>query len=294
MSFKTDESDERLFWDGTEIFTEDGEVFDLLDSKFSDVYLSEIPTSIKVRLCNRVIGSSELTPRAPYAVFEKTSKGVLLAHLENPFFLPSDDYPEDDAVQYLTKKLAVSEKILNILKQDGKLVEKESSIYNEIAYLSYTIKIENQTISSAESFVSKIIDNVSFAELAPSLFLCHASEDKPFVDKLVAELDRYACYAWYDKREIFVGDSIVEKVNNGLEEADYLIVVFSPQSVNKPWVKRELNSSLMRQLSSKNIIILPVLKEKCEIPPLFKDIKYADFTISFEDGIRELIMAIRK
>ena len=57
---------------------------------------------------------------------------------------------------------------------------------------------------------------------------------------------------------------------------------------------RELNSSLMRQLCSINITILPVLIEECEIPVLFKDIKYADFTTSFEDGIKELIKAIRK
>lgn len=294
MSFTTDEFNERLFFDGTEIFAEDGKIFDLLASKYSEVYLSELPIGIKVQLCDRIIGSSELTHRSPYAIFERTNENVLVAHLSSPFFLPGDDYPENETEQYLINEVKAGEEVLGTLDCDGKLIQKESNIYDDIAYLTYTIKIENQTFVSAELFVSRIDDNVSSAATTPSLFLCHATEDKAFVDKLISELDKYAYYAWYDKREIFVGDSIVEKIDNGLKETDYLIVVFSAKSVNKPWVKRELNSSLMRQLSSKNITILPILIEECEIPILFRDIKYADFTISFENGITELIMAIRK
>ncbi|MDP3683833.1 MAG: toll/interleukin-1 receptor domain-containing protein, partial [Ignavibacteria bacterium] len=162
------------------------------------------------------------------------------------------------------------------------------------AYLDYSVKIHNQSISDAELFAKKLTENVTSLSTAPTLFLCHASEDKPFVDKLVNELDRHAYYAWYDKREIFVGDSIVEKINDGLKSADYLIVVLSSKSVNKPWVKRELNSSIMRQLSSESILILPILIEDCEIPKLLNDIKYADFRLSFKVGVNELIGSIRK
>ncbi len=132
------------------------------------------------------------------------------------------------------------------------------------------------------------------ARKAPTVFLCHASEDKSFVDRLAEELDRYALYAWYDKREIFVGDSIVEKIDSGLENSDFLIAVLSPRSVKKPWVAREMNSSLMRQLADRSIIVLPILIEECRIPALFADIKYADFTKTFELGFQELFHSIRK
>ena len=101
-------------------------------------------------------------------------------------------------------------------------------------------------------------------------------------------------FAWYDKREIFVGDSIVEKVNSGLESSDFLIAVLSPRSVVKPWVVREMSSSLMRQLGDKGIRILPLVLESCDIPPLFADLKYADFRTSFDVGLHELITAIQR
>ena len=121
------------------------------------------------------------------------------------------------------------------------------------------------------------------------VFICHASEDKPFVELLTTALDRQAIGFWYDRREIKVGDSIVEKINDGLSEATHLIVVLSTASVAKAWVKREMSSSLMRQLGDRSIKLLPILREDCTIPPLLADMKYADFREDFDCGFTELI-----
>jgi hypothetical protein len=121
------------------------------------------------------------------------------------------------------------------------------------------------------------------------VFICHASEDKPFVNLLAKALDEQVVGHWYDKREIKVGDSIVEKINDGLSDATHLIVVLSAASVKKPWVKREMSASLMRQLGDRSIKILPILREHCVIPPLLADIKYADFCADFDCGFADLI-----
>lgn len=121
------------------------------------------------------------------------------------------------------------------------------------------------------------------------LFICHASEDKSFVDRLALGLDRNGLDVWYDKREIRVGESIVERINSGLGEATHLIVILSKCSASKSWVKRELSSSLMRQLGSNSIKIIPVLIQDCAIPLLLSDIKYADFRRDFERGLNELL-----
>jgi TIR domain len=110
----------------------------------------------------------------------------------------------------------------------------------------------------------------------------------------VRELDRRALHAWYDKREILVGDSIVGRINEALAQARFLVVVLSPRSVIKPWVTRELNSTLMRQLDQQHIAILPVLVEDCSVPPLLADFNYADFRHSFDDGMAALVAAIRR
>ena len=90
-----------------------------------------------------------------------------------------------------------------------------------------------------------------------------------------------------------VGDSIIGRINEGLQTADYLVAVLSPRSVIKLWVQRELNSAMMRQLDDSGIKILPVLIEPCDLPALMADIKYANFTSDFSVGFRELLDALR-
>jgi len=94
---------------------------------------------------------------------------------------------------------------------------------------------------------------------------------------------------FYAKWDIKVGESIVEKINEALISHDHLIIILSSNSVQSDWVKRELNSSLMRQLQQREIMIKPVLIENCEIPPLLVDIKYADFRDDYNAGFYKLI-----
>ena len=65
----------------------------------------------------------------------------------------------------------------------------------------------------------------------PSLFLCHNSIDKPFVEKLAKDLVRVGINVWFDKWEINVGNSITWKIESGLQENDYLGIVLSPEAL---------------------------------------------------------------
>ena len=129
--------------------------------------------------------------------------------------------------------------------------------------------------------------------VAPRVFLAHSSKDKPFVRDLADQLKRAKISVWLDEWEILVGDSIVEKINLGLKASDFLVAVLSKASVASPWLKRELNSSLMRQLGDRSITILPILREPCEVPVLLSDIYYADCTGSFDKGVTDLVNSIK-
>jgi hypothetical protein len=130
------------------------------------------------------------------------------------------------------------------------------------------------------------------SKIMTRLFLSHTSADKPFVEKLAVDLRKLGVDVWYDNWEIKVGDSIVEKINAALAANDYLVIILSPRAVQSDWVRRELNSSLMRSLSDRSIKVLPVLYEKCAIPPLIADLKYADFTLDYAKGLAALAAAL--
>lgn len=92
------------------------------------------------------------------------------------------------------------------------------------------------------------------------VFLCHASEDKAKVLRpLVSALKAAGITFWYDEAEIRWGDSIVEKVNEGLRISRYVLVVLSPAFVEKHWPQRELNAVLNIEASTSEVRVLPLL-----------------------------------
>lgn len=111
-----------------------------------------------------------------------------------------------------------------------------------------------------------------------SIFLSHNSADKPFVRKLAADLRCNNFYAWVDEAEIKLGDSLIEKIEEGIENTNYLGVVLSQNSVNAEWVKREVRIALTQEIHGKQVKVLPILLEKVNIPTFLLDKKYADFT----------------
>jgi hypothetical protein len=124
------------------------------------------------------------------------------------------------------------------------------------------------------------------------VFLCHSSSDKPFVDRLASDLEKVNIGVWYDKWEIKVGDSLIEKIQEGIDNNDYLAIILSPESVLSEWVRRELNSALMKEITGKKIIVLPCLLCNCSIPSFLSEKKYADFRSSYEDGFTDLLLAV--
>ncbi|MGL1934232.1 MAG: toll/interleukin-1 receptor domain-containing protein [Fibrobacterales bacterium] len=101
----------------------------------------------------------------------------------------------------------------------------------------------------------------------PKVFLSHASEDKErFVIEFAKQLRSKGVDIWLDKWEMFVGDSLVDKIfEEGLKEAEAIIIVISENSINKPWVKEELNAAIVRRISN-GTKILPVIIDDCEVP----------------------------
>lgn len=101
----------------------------------------------------------------------------------------------------------------------------------------------------------------------PKVFLSHASEDKDrFVLRLAHQLRERGIDVWLDFWEILPGDSLVDKVfNEGLKSASAVIIVLSQFSVLKPWVREELDVSVVKRIS-KGMKIIPVVLDGCEVP----------------------------
>lgn len=112
------------------------------------------------------------------------------------------------------------------------------------------------------------------------VFLSHSSEDKVFARRLGNDLRQYGAKVWIDEAEIKVGDSLIDKISEGLIEMQYVIVLLSEKSCKSEWVKKEVNIALSKEIQGKKVVVLPCLIEDCEIPLFLIDKKYADFRIA--------------
>jgi hypothetical protein len=131
-------------------------------------------------------------------------------------------------------------------------------------------------------------------DMLKSIFLCHSSSDKSEVRNLAAGLTLRGAKVWLDEAEIFVGDSIIEKIQKGIEESDFLGIVLSPRSVESIWVRKEVEAALTQEIDSGRVKVMPILLEPCEIPLFLRPKKYADYSTDgaraqgFEDIVKAL------
>lgn len=96
--------------------------------------------------------------------------------------------------------------------------------------------------------------------MSRDVFLCHASEDKPAVVRPLAyELQRKGISCWLDEAEILWGQSIIERISEGLRSSRFVIVVLSRAFLSKNWPKKELSAVLSMEISSGQIRVLPIL-----------------------------------
>lgn len=103
--------------------------------------------------------------------------------------------------------------------------------------------------------------------MAPKVFVSHASEDKArFVLGFATRLRAAGIDAWLDRWEMLPGDSVVDRIfEEGLAEAGAVIVVLSVHSVDKPWVREELNAAFVKRVAGRTKLI-PVLLDDCRVP----------------------------
>lgn len=124
------------------------------------------------------------------------------------------------------------------------------------------------------------------------VFISYSSKDKAFVEKLSSRLVENHIGVWLDKWEMKPGDSLIDKIQKGLEDSSYLLVVLSKNYTESEWCKKEHNAGLMKELNSKQTVVIPIMLEDCAVPIFLQEKVYADFREDFDDGFAELFRSL--
>jgi hypothetical protein len=126
----------------------------------------------------------------------------------------------------------------------------------------------------------------------PNVFISHRKTDAQMAEQLATEVRDAGHEVWFDEWKIDLGDSIVERIDEGLEGSNYLVLCYSSSGMSD-WVNREWMSALARQLSGHGVKVLPILLTGGKPPAILADIKYGDLTQNWTKGVSDLLRAIR-
>lgn len=76
------------------------------------------------------------------------------------------------------------------------------------------------------------------------IFISHASKDDEFVKELREALEAHQLPVWVDSRNLRGGSKLAPEIHEAIEQARQVIVVLSTNTVNSPWVRKEIAKAL--------------------------------------------------
>ena len=129
-----------------------------------------------------------------------------------------------------------------------------------------------------------------------NIFFSYNHQDKQFVRKLSHKLEGVGIRVWIDEGELFAGDSIIGKIENAIDEIEYLGVILSKHSVKSEWVLREIRMALTMEMHAKSVKVIPIIIDNCKIPGFLIDKYFIDFRseIDIDVGVHTLIKSITR
>ncbi|MEN8132223.1 MAG: toll/interleukin-1 receptor domain-containing protein [Pseudomonadota bacterium] len=122
----------------------------------------------------------------------------------------------------------------------------------------------------------------------PCVFLSYTSGDSVLAGRIAESLQANGIDTWWDKWCITAGDSLRQKIDEGLSGCTHFLVLLTPQSIGKPWVNQEMDAGLVRKLNNE-CRFLPVRYNlpASDLPPLLSGMHAP--VITADEDITQLI-----
>jgi len=123
------------------------------------------------------------------------------------------------------------------------------------------------------------------------VFVSYSRHDGPFVDRLLADLQRAGIQVWRDIEQISAGDRWAQSITEGLGKASAMLFVSSKHSANSKWMQHEL--LYFAEKSKKQIIPIIVGDDGVDnLPLLLRQYQWVDFRGDYDVAIGTLISAL--
>lgn len=193
--------------------------------------IARIPPSQKPDVLLSIIGTRSPYPGAPVSF--SAERDYPLLHGMNP----------QEAIFHL-----------NALKANG-LVD---LVNTDTVVLTHKGWERRESVTATHAATSRKNDQPEKSAKEWDVFICHANEDKSaVVDPLVTALTARRLRVWYDRTILTIGDSLRRKVDEGLANSRFGVVILSKAFFGKGWPERELEGLVQKEINGQKVI-LPV------------------------------------
>ncbi|MBL8062078.1 MAG: toll/interleukin-1 receptor domain-containing protein [Anaerolineales bacterium] len=123
--------------------------------------------------------------------------------------------------------------------------------------------------------------------MKPNTFISYSRQCIGFVDDLAHRLEKQEFKVWLDYRSLIPGRPWLEQIHSGLEEAELLLLVVSPESISSRSVEVEWRYFLEH---NKRIILL--IFQAVPLPPELAGLEWVDFRGGYGPALKKLLRRI--
>ena len=182
----------------------------------------------------------------------------------------------------------------NINDLNNRKVEILHQLWSEISETKRLELIEEKNLIENEIY-NRFENYLEFnKQKNRKVFLSHSSADKSIVISIALDLQEKGINTWLDAFDILPGESIMTKINDGIEECNLALLFLSKNSVKSNWVTKEWETMLWDEINSGKVKIIPIKLEECEIPKILQSKKYIDFSENYSEGLFQIIQTIKE
>jgi predicted nucleotide-binding protein len=121
------------------------------------------------------------------------------------------------------------------------------------------------------------------------VFISYSHSDKDWARRFAETLEHSGLEVWFDEFNIKAGQPLVEALENGLRESDAVVLLISPDNINRPNLFFEIGAAL-----GMNKALIPVVPKDFDYHRLPLPLQRIKFLIrnSPEETAKELATAV--
>src|SRR5258708_2373543 len=118
-----------------------------------------------------------------------------------------------------------------------------------------------------------------------NVFISHSSHDKDFALKLSAALEAEKFDPWLCETKIEPAANWVMEIEKGLQTADLVLLLWSPEAAQSAATQDEWTSAWDRQITERRLRLGVVMLRRHELPQLLRTKQFIDATKDPQQGI---------